>query len=403
MQNRNKAKPIGRLFEKAKRVLAVLAVFILTLSLGASALADGGKAGGVPGGAPSGGQQTPGGMGGSQQPRNGGGTPDGETQPGGATNGGQSREAEGVNLEKIEDAIATIEDETVQANLTALLEAYKDALEAKQAAIETNDTDSISDLAAAASAAKDALDLAMTEAGLSLDDILSTPEQAEDGTGRALGKPELDTESIAADIAALDDSDENKAALEALLSAYEAALEAQSTADTSSLTEDEIAALEEAVLTAETSLREAMASAGLNVNPGQPQNQAGKNGKPVLDTTSIAADIAALDDSNENKAALEALLSAYETALEAQSSADTSSLTEDEIAALDEAVTAAEVQLRESLQNAGLMAELTVQNQQEQSAEWQMTVISDNGTTTGTSANSGLLTAIFNWLSSLFK
>lgn len=298
MQSKNKVKPTGRLSGKAKRVLAVLAVFILTMSLGASALADGGRGNGASGGAPAGGQQTPGGMDG-QQPENGNGE----------QNGNPSREAMGANLDKIEAAIATIEDETVQASLTALLETYADALEAKQAAIEANDTASISELAAAASAAKDALDLAMAEAGLSLDDILSTPLQAEDGTGRILGKPELDTESIAAEIAALNDSD-------------------------------------------------------------------------------------------ENKAALEGLLNAYKVALQARVSANTAAMSEGEIAALDEAVTAAEVQLREKLANAGLTAQLAVQNQQEQQSQWQLTVISDG---TEAPADTGFFESIFNWLSSLFK
>lgn len=298
MQNRNKAKSIGRLSGKAKRVLAVLAVFILTMSFGASALADGGRGNGAPSGAPAGGQQTPGVTGG-QQPENGNGE----------QNGNPSREAMGANLDKIEAAIATIEDETVQASLTALLETYADALEARQAAIEANDTASISELAAAASAAKDALELAMTEAGLSLDDILSTPLQAEDGTGRMLGKPELDTESIAAEIAALDDSD-------------------------------------------------------------------------------------------ENKAALEGLLNAYKVALQARVSANTATMSEGEIAALDEAVTAAEVQLREKLANAGLSTELTVQNQQEQQSQWQLSVITDG---VEAPSGTGFFATIFNWLNSLFK
>ncbi|MEN6339961.1 MAG: hypothetical protein ABFD03_07535, partial [Clostridiaceae bacterium] len=127
------------------------------------------------------------------------------------------------------------------------------------------------------------------------------------------------------------------------------------------------------------------------------------------DTTSIATAIAALDDTDENKATLETLLATYETALEAQSSADTSTLTEDEIAALDEAVTTAETALREALTSAGLSIAYYAQNRQEQqtgntkNSEWQMTVISENGTSTDTAANTKLITVILNWLSSLFK
>ena len=304
MQDLRKEKSVGRLSVRAKRLLAVVAVFILTMSLGASALADGGRAGGAPGGAPSGGQQTPGGANG-QQPENG----DGAALPGGAQNGSPARGAVGANLDKIEAAIAAIADEAVQANLTALLEAYADALEAKQAAIEANDTDSISELAAAASAAKDALELGMAEAGLSLDSILTEPERAEDGTGRALGKPELDAESIAAGIAALEDSD-------------------------------------------------------------------------------------------ANKAALEGLLNAYRTALQARAAANTASMTGGEIAALDQAVTAAEVDLREKLANAGLATELTAQNRQEQQSQWRMTVVADE---TEAPSGTGFFESIFNWLSSLLQ
>ena len=304
MQDLRKEKSVGRLSVRAKRLLAVVAVFILTMSLGASALADGGRAGGAPGGAPSGGQQTPGGANG-QQPENGGGA----TQPGGAPNGSPARGAVGANLDKIEAAIAAIEDETVQVNLTALLEAYADALEAKQAAIAANETESIAALATAASAAKDALELAMAEAGLSLDDTFAEPERAEDGTGRALGKPELDAESIAAGIAALEDSD-------------------------------------------------------------------------------------------ANKAALEGLLNAYRTALQARAAANTASMTGGEIAALDQAVTAAEVDLREKLANAGLATELTVQNRQEQQSQWRMTVVADE---TEAPSGTGFFESIFNWLSSLFQ
>ncbi|HWQ07163.1 MAG TPA: hypothetical protein VN453_08035 [Feifaniaceae bacterium] len=409
MQNMKKAKSRRGLTARAKRVLAVIAVLILTLSFGATALADGGRTNGSSGGAPSGGQQTPGGTGGGQQPANTNGTQNGAGQQGGTQPGDQTREAAGMNVDKIEVAIAALEDETVQASLTTLLNTYVEALEAKQAALTANETDEISDLTAAVTAAKEALETALTEAGLSLETILGTEEQANDGTGRAFGKPALDTTSIATAIAALDDTDENKATLETLLATYETALEAQSSADTSTLTEDEIAALDEAVTAAETALREALTSAGLSVNLDQPQDQAGKNGKSALDTTSIATAIAALDDTDENKATLETLLATYETALEAQSSADTSTLTEDEIAALDEAVTTAETALREALTSAGLSIAYSAQNRQEQqtgntkNSEWQMTVISENGTSTDTAANTKLITVILNWLSSLFK
>lgn len=63
-----------------------------------------------------------------------------QRKPEGPGNGADGQAA-GVNTDQVEEAIAALTDETVQANLTALLETYVAAEEAKQTAIAANETD----------------------------------------------------------------------------------------------------------------------------------------------------------------------------------------------------------------------------------------------------------------------
>lgn len=88
--------------------------------------------------------------------------------------------------------------------------------------------------------------------------------------------------------------------------------------------------------------------------------------KPALNTTAISEAIAALADTDENKATLTALMTAYETALAAQNAADTSSLTEDEITALAESTKTAEQALQEALKNAGIAEEPILEQNRQQ-------------------------------------
>lgn len=249
----------GRAALRARRALAIVLVLALTLAFGASALADGGKA--PSGGQTPGGQQR-GGSGGQTDMQTPGGANTGNGQQGGAP-GGQPDEA-GVNVDSVREAIEALEDETAKENLLTLLDAYETALDAKQAAITSKDTTDLSTLSQAAADAKDALEAAMTEAGLSLDDILGTKDAPQDGTGRQNGQPELDTDAIAEAIAALDDTDTNKATLQSLLEAYETALAAEESADTTALTEDELTALSDATDAARQALQEALKSTGMN-------------------------------------------------------------------------------------------------------------------------------------------
>ena len=70
--------------------------------------------------------------------------------------------------------------------------------------------------------------------------------------------------------------------------------------------------------------------------------------------TSVLASIAALDDTDANKAKLTTLMEAYSLALTAQAVADRTALSKAELDALENAVDAAERALIEALQLAGI-------------------------------------------------
>ena len=404
----SKTRKSMRTSARGKRFFATVLVVAMTLAISATALADGGKSSGSAGGAP-GGQSQQGGQPG-QQPQ-GGQSSDAQSSATSSTGGGQGQPgngaAAGINTDKVEEAIAALTDETVQANLTTLLEAYVAAEEAKQTAIAANETD-LTDLTSAVTAAKEALETALAAAGVETDDLYGAQMQANDGTGRMQNRPALDTTALSEAIAALEDTDENKASLTALLTAYETALAAETAADTTTLTEDEIAALAEATKTAEQALLEAAKTAGISTGMDN-----GRGEKPAINTTTISEAIAALEDTDENKASLTALLTAYETALAAETAADTTTLTEDEIAALSEATQTAAQALQEALQNAGISEEpIQDQNrQQNQTSTTQssgttdsfgLNVVQEDSTDTD-SDTSGIISVFLNWLSTLIN
>lgn len=238
------------------------------------------------------------------------------------------------------------------------------------------------------------------------------PEEANDGTGRMQNRPAMDTNEIAAAIAALEDSNTQKATLTTLLNAYETALAAQSADGVSSRTNEEQKTLADAVQAAERALLEATKAAGITGGVGRGQFVNGYGNAP-MDTESIAAAIAALDDSDANKATLTNLLAAYEAARTAQTSADTTSLAEDEIAALADATRAAEQALQEALKNAGL-AEEPIQEQNQRQIQTQTTQgggatpsfelnVLEDGETSAGSESTGLFSALLQWLSNLVK
>jgi tetratricopeptide (TPR) repeat protein len=392
---------------RAKRYLVGILVFILVLAISATALADNGRGAGGNGGQPK--------LGGSpSQPPQSSPEPSstGKGQPSQHGNGTQNTEKPGVNTDKIAKAIAALDDEALQASLTALLETYEDALEAKQEALDAKDTTNLSTLASAAGAAKDALDAALEAAGIDTDSLYGVPEAANDGTGRMQNRPTMDSDEIAAAIAALDDLDTNKAALTTLLKTYETALEAQSSADTSSMTNDELKALADAVQSAEQALLEATKTAGITGGVGRGQFVNGY-GQASLDTESIATKIAALGDTDANKAMLTSLLEAYQAALATQNAGDASKLTTQEMAQLGNATQKAELALEQALKNAGLADEpILAQNQRQIQVKteaspspaptYELNVVGDEPASTGTESTN-LFSAFLAWLNNLVK
>lgn len=383
----NRAHRIGMRM-RAKRTIVAMIAILMTLALCTTALADNGRGGGKPEG-------------------QGTGT---QTQPGGGTDHGSSNapgqkdkrnaQAEGLNTDKIEEAIAALTDEDAKASLTTLLSAYVDAWTAKQEAIQANSTTDLSTLTDAMTAAKTALDTALEAAGISTDTLYGVPEEAKDGTGKMNNRPTLDTDEIEAAISALDDTNADKATLTGLLSTYEAALAAQAAADTTTLTDEEIQAIADAVQSAESALLEAARSAGVIGGNGRGQFVSGyAYGKAEMDVDTISAQIAALDDTNENKAKLSELLTAYQSALTAEQNADESTLSEAEIEALQLATDAAADALKEAMENAGL--DTQIQNRAQEQKDFGFQIVSGDGTSED--GNSGVITSFFDWLKSLFE
>ena len=157
----------------------------------------------------------------------------------------------GISTEKIALAIDSVLDSTQKSELTELLEAYQTALGAKDDALQSK-TGSMSELSQAASDARKALKQGLEEAGFTLGSVLGWQEWKEYGNSAA------SLETIAAAIAALDDTDSNKAALNALLAAYQDAQSALAAA-----TEENREALQTAADDAKEALFEALFLAGL--------------------------------------------------------------------------------------------------------------------------------------------
>ena len=285
-----------------------------------------------------------------------GGNGNGGVNGGGSQNSNRNKAKIGApNFDKIAKAIAAMTDESVKANLTALLTAYESAWTAKQDAVAANDTTSLDTLTAAFTAAKDALDSALASAGVTLDAVYGVPTKALDGSNRAEHRPTLDAEKVLAAIATLDDTNADKATLTALLNEYQLALAAQTQADFASLTEQARLELAYAVRSAEEALLLAARDAGIIGGNGRGQFVSGfAYGKEQLDVTSILASIAALSDTDANKATLTELLTAYNAAVQAEAAADKSALSDAQFDALHDATEAAQEALIEALIAAGI-------------------------------------------------
>jgi len=161
----------------------------------------------------------------------------------------------GISVEKIQLAIDSVTDETEKAELQALLDEYTAALDSKTGDLGSQ---SMSELAQAASDARKALKDALDESGYTLGSILGWQEWKYTFNYQ-YNNLEDNLEAIAEKIAALDDSDENKAVLEALMTAYQDALAAEAAAGEDA----DLEALADAVKDAKTELYQALDAAGI--------------------------------------------------------------------------------------------------------------------------------------------
>ena len=332
---------------RMKRYLVAVIALFLVFAISTTALAAKGNGGTPPAGGPD--AQS----GATQKPPSGG---NGSGNGGGSQNSNRNKSKIGApNFDKIAEAIAALTDESVKADLTALLTAYESAWTAKQDAVAANDTTSLDTLTAAFTAAKDALDSALAAAGVTLDAVYGVPTKALDGSARTEHRPTLDAEQVLAAIATLDDTNADKATLTGLYTTYQTALAAFQAADTATLSEEEQQALAYAVRSAEEALLLAARDAGIIGGNGRGQFVSGfAFGNLELDVTSILASIAALSDTDANKATLTELLGAYNAAVQAETAADKSALTDAEFDALHDATEAARNALMEALRIAGI-------------------------------------------------
>jgi hypothetical protein len=271
-----------------KKTWTIAAAILLVLSLlctGALAKGNGPAGGG-------GGQQQ-----GGNSPQNGGGMQNGE-QPGQGGQPGGQMGGMNIDVDAVTEAIATLTDATVAANLTTLLEAY-------ETAAAGTDVD-------AQMQAMQALQEALTAAGLQVQGGgMSMNGSQMNGTqyGRY-----LDTDKIAAAIAALTDTDV-AANLTALLATYQTAVQNQN--------QEEILTALQALFTA-MNQTQAQPETQTQAKPetqtqNQPQGDFGSMGMNAdecryLDTDAVAAAIASLTDSDV-AANLTTLLDAYNVAL----------------------------------------------------------------------------------------
>lgn len=438
MQKYHEKENTQRSHRRAKRYLAAIIAVIMALSISTIALADdddededddgqysgqsqnsqgGGKSGGQGGQQPTDATSgaTPTGKGNGNTKAQGGGQQTIDATSGATPNGkgNGNAKAQGNNTDKIVEAIAALTDTDVQASLTTLLNAYMNALEAKQTAIDQENTAELDALTVAVTTAKAILDAALEAAGIDTDLIYGVPEDSEDGSGKTNGnRPDLNTDEIATAIAALTDTDV-QASLTALLTTYQEALGAWNAAETTTLSQEELQTLADAVQSAETALLEAARNAEIIGGYGRGQFVDGyAYGKDELDLEDIAEQIAALSETDANKATLAALLTAYQTALAAQQSADQSALTDAEYDALTSVTQATREALRIALEAAGIDATNlqptapptgTPQplNQQQEGEEYQTQVLAENGDVNPQSSG-GAFSSFLEWFNGLF-
>ncbi|MCR5420954.1 MAG: hypothetical protein K6E98_08110 [Lachnospiraceae bacterium] len=167
----------------------------------------------------------------------------------------------GMNTEDILSAVSELEDEDVKSNIESLVSAYESAKEALEAAKDDEDAD-VESLMQAEKDAMEALRTALDEAGI--DTKPEFEEGKQQGFGREMGNPGINTEDILNAVSELEDEDV-KSNIESLVSAYESAKEAleaakdDEDADVESLIQAEKDAME--------ALRTALDEAGIDTKP----------------------------------------------------------------------------------------------------------------------------------------
>ena len=200
----------------------------------------------------------------------------GGVQQQGRPDRGRGGAADGVFLAQIEEKIEALEDGNTQADLTALLKTYQDALSAEKAALTaaaSEAKDTLEPLRQAVADARNALTSALSDAGIgslgrfgNADDRPGRPNVGGNRQDRGFGFGTLDTGAIEALIATLDNSATSEQ-LTALLKTYTDALEAERAGvKNDSLTQDQKAALRETLIAAADKLTGALDAAGVDAS-----------------------------------------------------------------------------------------------------------------------------------------
>lgn len=205
-------------------------------------------------------------------PGMGQGGPGGTMQQGGKGQGGSGGSEFAIS--EIKSAIAALDDEDTQDDLTDLLEAYEDALEAEKTALASSSTSeaTLKSLKEATTKARSALASALAKAGITLSGK-NTQSGGQPGNGSSsqpaqqmqngFGTPILDVDAIE-DLIDDVNSSSAKKSLTKLLTTYKAALANEKAAmDDSDTTESEIKTLRDATQEAYDDLVEALEDAGI--------------------------------------------------------------------------------------------------------------------------------------------
>lgn len=304
----------------------------------------------------------------------------------------------------IEEKLGELTDAETKANIEKLLEAYKNAYEALNTAIENeSDADSIKELRFACQNARKALEDAIKDAGLEM------KQAAKDIRRFDMAIRKLDAEDVAERINSLEDG-ETKTALLALLDNYNAALEAFETAiENDETADDALESLKTAFEDAKNTLEEAMREADIARKAPAPDRQNDRRPNKAsrkLDIEKIEEQIAAVEDADA-KAKLESLLAAYVEAYEAEEKAfaEDSEATDDELKALNDAVKTAEKELQTALRESGVKySDYKSANDNKKPEDTENTDNTEKPTESDNKTeDKGIFGGIFNWFGKLFN